>query len=193
MARKAELIVNTKSLFVEFKKVDRKKIYGWSSIETFDDNQEECILGGLAEGQYIIPKGGSALVTLNQNGESVIKKDLIGVNNNGEKVSIVPSIYEQKTILEESSIDEYLTLTVKSVYQIISDENIDIGEKIYKFSFNYRADYEGDDAFLIKNENTVFAVVGKITKFNFIGLKDNETDLVENEESNDEDLDFAMF
>ena len=97
-------------------------------------------------------------------------------------------------------MDEFLSVNVKSIYQLdIADDQLDKwknlfkNDEIYFLVFNYREDYEGDDAFLIKNENTVFAVVGKITKFNFIGLKDNETDLVENEESNDDDLDFAMF
>ena len=44
----------------------------------------------------------------------------------------------------------------------------------YSICFNYRSDYEGDDAFLICNENEVFAVTGMIAEINFIGLEDNE-------------------
>jgi hypothetical protein len=33
MARKAEFTLNGKSVSAELKKVDRKKIYGWSNIE----------------------------------------------------------------------------------------------------------------------------------------------------------------
>ena len=33
MARKAEFLINGQSVLAELKKVDRKKIYGWSTVE----------------------------------------------------------------------------------------------------------------------------------------------------------------
>ena len=38
MARKAEFSINGLGVMAELKKVDRKKIYGWSTIEVFDQN-----------------------------------------------------------------------------------------------------------------------------------------------------------
>ena len=67
-------------------------------------------------------------------------------------------------------------------------------DKLYSFIFNYREDYEGDDAFLISNGETVFAVSGKVADLEFVGLIDNEKELVvTEEESSEEELDFAMF
>ena len=65
----------------------------------------------------------------------------------------------------------------------------------YHFIFNYREDYEGDDAFLISNGETAFAVIGKIADLEFVGMNDNEKELVVNEEesSEEDELDFAMF
>jgi hypothetical protein len=57
----------------ELKKVDRKKIYGWSTIEVFDDNGSKCKLAGLAEGQFVMPSSSTALVSLNSKGETVSK------------------------------------------------------------------------------------------------------------------------
>ena len=51
MARKAEFLINGHSVLAELKKVDRDKIYGWSTIEVFDENGSKCTLAGLAEGQ----------------------------------------------------------------------------------------------------------------------------------------------
>ena len=65
--------------------------------------------------------------------------------------------------------------------------------KLYYFVFNYRADYEGDDAFLISNGNDVFAITGMKSDFEFIGLEDNEQELVPEETQVEDDLDFAMF
>jgi hypothetical protein len=199
MARKADLLINGQSILAELKKVDRKKIYGWSTIEVFDENGSKCKLSGLAEGQHVLPSGSTALVSLNSKGEAISKSTLIGINSEGKKVEKVPSIYDQKVMLREATIDEYLSMAVKSVYQLQIDENKDAllkelnNGKIYYFIFNYRADYEGDDAFLISNGTDVFAITGMKSDFEFIGLEDNEQELVPEENQVEDDLDFAMF
>lgn len=200
MARKAEFSFNGLSLMAELKKVDRKKIYGWSTIEVFDQNGSKCKLAGLAEGQYVMPSGSSALVSLNAKGEAVSQSTLVGVDSDGKKVEKVPSIYDEKVMLREASVDEYLSMAVKSVYQLQIDENKEVlltdldSGKIYYFVFNYRADYEGDDAFLISNGTDVFAITGMSTDHEFIGLEDNEQELVSEEtETLEDDMDFAMF
>ncbi len=199
MGRKAEFSINGQIIMAELNKVDRKKIYGWSTIEVFDQNGSKCKLAGLAEGQYVMPSGSSALVSLNSKGEAVSKSTLVGVNSDGNKVEKVPSIYDQKVILREATVDEYLSMAVKSVYQLQIEENkeallADLNSgKLYYFVFNYRADYEGDDAFLISTGNDVFAITGMKSDFEFIGLEDNEQELVPEETQVEDDLDFAMF
>ena len=201
MARKAEFSINGQSIIAELTKVDRKKIYGWSAIEVFDENGSKCNLAGLAEGQFVMPSGSTALVTLNSKGETVSKDTLIGVDSDGKKVEKVPSIYDEKVMLREATVDEYLSMAVKSVYQLQVDENKEalLNElnkgKIYYFVFNYRADYEGDDAFLISNGTDVFAITGMSADLEFIGLEDNEQELVpeEAEAVEEDDMDFSMF
>ena len=200
MARLVEFIINGTSVMAELKKVDRKKIYGWSSVEVFDENGSKCKLASISEGVHVLPSGSSSLLKFNEKGEIVSSSDLIGFDKNGEKVEKVPSIYDVKVELQESTISDYLSLSVKSVYQLnIEEDTILLTElnkgKVFYFIFNYRADYEGDDAFLISNGTSVFAIVGKISELEFIGLNDNEIDLVELEDDvNEEDeLDFAMF
>ena len=200
MARQAEFSFSGTSIEAEFKKVDRKKIYGWTSIEVFDEDGSRCKLAGLAEGSYIMPSGSTSLVSLNTKGEAVSRSALVGVNGEGKKVEKVPAIYDEKVILREASLDEYLSMAVKSVYQLQIRENKESllhelnSGKIYYFVFNYRADYEGDDAFLLSNENEVFAVTGMSSDLEFIGLDEYEQELVIDEtEEEDTDLDFAMF
>lgn len=201
MARKAEFSINGLSVMAELKKVDRKKIYGWSTIEVFDKNGSKCKLAGLAEGQFVMPSGSTALVALNDKGEAVSRSALVGVDSDGKKVEKVPSVYDGKVMLREATIDEYLSTAVKSVYQLQVDENKEAllkelsNGKVYYFAFNYRADYEGDDAFLISNGTDAFAVTGMSADLEFIGLEDNEQELVpeETEAVEDDDMDFAMF
>jgi len=200
MARQAEFIINGTSVMAELKKVDRKKIYGWSTVEVFDENGSKCKLASISDGVHVLPSGSSSLLKFNDKGESVSTSDLVGFNQKGEKVEKVPSIYDGKVELKESTIDDYLSLAVKTVYQLNMEDNTTMlselkDGKVFSFVFNYRADYEGDEAFLISNGETAFAVIGKVTDLEFIGLNDNETELVELEDNaqEEEELDFAMF
>jgi hypothetical protein len=58
----------------------------------FDQNGSKCKLAGLAEGQYVMPSGSSALVSLNAKGEAVSKNTLVGVDSDGKKVEKVTYI-----------------------------------------------------------------------------------------------------
>ena len=200
MAKQAEFIINGSSVMAELKKVDRKKIYGWSTLEIFDENGSKCKLASISDGVHVLPSGSSSLIKFNDKGETVSSSDLVGFNQEGEKVEKIPSVYDGKIELKESTIDDYLSLAVKTVYQLnMEDATTMLSElkdgKVFSFIFNYRADYEGDDAFLISNGQTAFAVIGKIADLEFIGLNDNETELVELEDDTQEEdeLDFAMF
>ena len=200
MARQAEFIINGASVMAELKKVDRKKIYGWSTLEIFDENGSKCKLASISDGVHVLPSGSSTLIRFNDKGETVSSSDLVGFNQQGKKVEKIPSVYDGKVGLKESTIDDYLSLAVKTVYQLnMEDDTTMLSElkdgKIFSFIFNYRADYEGDDAFIISNGQTAFAVIGKLADLEFVGLNDNETELVELEEDiqEEDELDFAMF
>ena len=199
MARNVKFSLSDITLSGEIIKVNREKIYGWSEVEVYDKHSSKCELAGLVDGQYIIPSGYSSLVTLNEKGDTISKNELIGFDKSGNKVDLVPSIYDQEILLKESSIDEYLSLSVKSVYQLKIEEDKSnvikkLNGKVFYFVFNYRADFEGDDAFLITNENEIFIVTGKLTKFEFIGLEEGDK-LLSHDSSVDEDdeINFAMF
>jgi len=69
------------------------------------------------------------------------------------------------------------------------------GGDIYHFPFNYRADYEADDAYLLTSAGEVFAVVGKKAELEYIGLENKEEEVPEDPEVEDpeeDDLDFGM-
>jgi hypothetical protein len=201
MARTAEFSINGLSVAAELKKVDRKKIYGWSSIEVYDENKSKCKIAGLADGCYILPSGSTSLVTLNTKGEVVSKRDMVGLDANGKPVDKVPSVYDRTVMLREATVDEYLSLSVKSVYQLsIAEKKEDFLKvlntgKIFYFVFNYREDYEGDDAFLLSSGNEIFAITGMLSDPEFVGLQDNEQELVveDAEATEEDDFDFAMF
>ena len=67
------------------------------------------------------------------------------------------------------------------------------GGDIYHFPFNYRADYEADDAFLLTSSGEVFAVVGKLTELEYIGLENKEEEVPEEPEAETPEEDYFDF
>lgn len=199
MPRTALLSLNGQTFNVAFIKLDRKKIYGWTKTEVFDDQDRICTLATIADGQYVLPSGSIAMASFNKRGEYISKSSLVGVDVEGKKVEKVPSIFDVSTKLQSVGLDEFLSLNVKSVYQLsLADEKENLIEilengKIFHFMFNYRSDYEADDAYLISNKNDIFAVVGKKAKLQFIGLENKEEELPEEPDIvEEEDFDFGM-
>ena len=67
---------------------------------------------------------------------------------------------------------------------------------LYRLAFNYRADYEADDAFLISNGEAEFLVSGQVADLEFLS-KEQQAVPVEDEggaeEAADDLMDFSMF
>ena len=199
MARMASLKLNDKIFSAGLIKLDRKKIYGWSKIDIFDDSDQGCTLASIADGQYVLPSGSITLAGFNTKGEYIAKSSLVGVDEEGKKVEKVPSIFDEPASLTKTDLDEFLSLNVKSVYQLGMEEGKEEllglleGGDIYHFLFNYRADYEADDAFLLTSAGEVFAVVGKQAKLEYIGLENKEEEVPEEPEApEDDDFDLGM-
>ena len=201
MARMASLTLNNKTYSAGLVKLDRKKIYGWSKIDIYDDSDQGCTLASIADGQYVLPSGSITLAGFNPKGEYIAKSSLIGVDEEGKKVEKVPSIFDEPAALTKADLDEFFSLNVKSVYQLGMEEGKEEllglleGGDIYHFPFNYRADYEADDAFLLASAGEVFAVVGKKAELEYIGLENKEEEVPEEPEAEapeEDDFDFGM-
>ena len=89
-------------------------------------------------------------------------------------------------------IIENLRSNVDIVLNYYSTDKID-NKEIFTFEFNFRADYEGDPAFLVENEGEVFVLVGKKIEFEFIGLEESGVlDEEETTEDEEDEFDFSM-
>lgn len=200
MGRKVAFQIDGEIIQSEIIKVDRTKLYGSTQKVVFNKNGEECELSDLYEGSIILPKGSISQVLIDDKGNSVSRSDLIGFDSNGKKVDKVPSIFSIVNECEKVTIETFLSYSIKSIYQVLIDpEEIKswkkyfMDDEIYLFEFNYRDDYEGDDAFLLSNEDGIFIGVGKGNEFEFldlsnISLEDNDEDI-----DIEDDLDFSMF
>ena len=200
MGRKVSFKIQGDLLESEIVKVDRTKIYGSSEKIVLDTNKEECVLSDLHEGSTILPKGSVGQVLIDDTGNSVSRSELIGFNLQGEKVEKVPSIFSIENNCKKVEIDDFISSSIKSIYQLnIDEDQIESWEKyflddeVYLFEFNYREDYEGDDAFLISNEEGFFISVGKKNEFEFLELSNVSVEDTDEDIEIEDDLDFSMF
>lgn len=200
MGRKVSFKIEGSLLESEIVKVDRTKLYGTSEKIVYDTNKEECVLSDLYEGSIILPRGSVGQVLVDDNGNSVSRSELVGFNLQGEKVEKVPSIFSIENNCKKVEIDDFISSSIKSIYQLVIDEDqieswkkYFTNDEVYLFEFNYREDYEGDDAFLISNEDGFFISVGKSNEFEFLELSNVSVEDTDEDIEIEDDLDFSMF
>lgn len=201
MARYLTFCIGEMSFSSSISKIDRDKIYGFVEELVLDENGNACSTASLLDdGQTIVLSGSTALKTVISNNVEVDKKLLKTVYDDGSDAVLVPSSYEGNIELVNANMEDLFNLEVNTVYQLIC-ENEDSkncmlkefdGNKIFSFVFNYRTDYEGADAIMLRAQNEVFILTGRLLKFDFID--NNKAIQIEEDNSSDveEDLDFGM-
>jgi len=184
-------------------KIDRTKLYGDIEIEAFDEKGNPATLKVLAaDGRTLMDKGGTALATLNEDGESVSRADLRPVDEDGEQIEPVLSSFGQVNVLKQSSTDDYLSQVVKSIYVLDPpDGESDLeflqshlgAEQIYSFPFSYRGGVEHDSAFVLGDQKNAFMIVGKPAALEFVRLNQAAVlDTPEEAEISADELDFEL-
>ena len=176
-------------------------MYGYSQIEVTDKDGNLCSLANItSDGRYILPSGCSGITTLDSQGNYISRTNMKVVDEEGNEAKPIPSVFEREQVrLEEASIDEYLSLNVKGIYQLNVEDGLEAilsllnKGKIFKFNYNYRKGYETDDAFLLSAENTPFMIIGHVTNFEYVGLKSQIEEIEEEEDDDFDDFDMGMF
>jgi hypothetical protein len=202
MARPLILSLDGREIPVSLVKIDREKLYGTVEIEAFDEKGREASLKVLAaDGKTLIDKGGTALATISEKGDSLDRSKLTPVNEDGEKIEPVQSSFGEPNVLKKATAEDYLSQIVKSVYllQPFEDSDLDYlkdhlsGDQIFTFPFSYRGGVEHDDAFVLGADQEAFMVTGKKSNFEFLKL--NQAAVLDSPEEQDisaDDLDFDL-
>jgi len=126
MPRPFVLSLDGREFEIRIVKIDREKLYGRVEIEAFDEKKNPAQLLVLApDGKTLIDKGGTALATVDENGESISRADLVAVDEDGQKIETVPSSFTQVNVLKRAKIEDYLSQLVKSVYVIEAVDQAD--------------------------------------------------------------------
>jgi hypothetical protein len=164
---------------VRIVKIDREKLYGKVEIEATDEKGNPAQLLILApDGKTLIDKGGTALATVDESGDSISRADLVAVDEDGDKIETVPSSFGQVNVLKQATVEDYLSQLVKSVYLIDPVEKADkkylqdhVAEGlIYNFDFSYRGGVDYDNAFVVGNKSDAFMIVGRPAELEFVKL-----------------------
>ena len=93
---------------------------------------KKCTLSDLYLGSVILPKGSISQILIDRKGTQAWRVNLIGFNKSDCKVEKVASIYSQENNCK-NSIDEFLSANIKSVYQlIIENDNLENGESVFQ-------------------------------------------------------------
>ena len=203
MAKAIQFIAGKLKFAASLTKIDRDKVYGFIDEKVNDDNGNPCILGSLLDdGRTLVLNGATAIKTVDTSFNELDKTELKVVYQDGKDAVLVPSSYEGEINLTETTFDDLFNLEITSVYQLdfedlavkTSVNDFLADGKVFRFVFNYRADFEGADAILISNPAGIFALTGRIIDFSYIENKLMKVteNLVEETIEEDEEIDFGM-
>ena len=180
-------------------KLERGKLYGRTDVVATDAAGEVCQAARLdPDGSLIVPPGGVKLGTLTEDGKWVERSELKAVDADGKELPVVPSSFGQVIVLtDEAGEEDFLDHAWTSVYQL-GNRNLAaaIGDRIFQFKFNYRADPFPSDGFLLAANGLAYLFTGSRVAREFTGLAEEaalEEEATEEAASEDEDLDFGMF
>lgn len=188
-------------------KVDRNQLYGSVRVLTQSAENERCTLATLAiDGKTLIPRGGTAMGYVNTDGEWITRKQLQPVNLLGERLTEVPSSFDnvielKKTVSPETLLDH----NVRLAYCLEADTgfpksfiNALKSGKLFQFGFSYRGGVDQDPAFVLTDEaEQIWMLVTSVNDIQYISLEQaalcgtNADDDSEDDDESDT-LDFGM-
>lgn len=200
MPRPLVLSLDGREFGVRMAKIDREKLYGKVEVEAYDEKGNPAQLLILApDGKTLIDRGGTALATVNEDGDSISRADLVPVDEEGEKIETVPSSFGQVNVLRRAKAEDYLSQLVKSVYLLEAEENADqkylqdhvSAGLIYNFDFSYRGGIEYDNAFILGNKTDAFMIVGRPAELEFVRLNQAvDLDVTDEQEVSSDEISF---
>lgn len=179
-------------------KVDRNKLYARRRRMMLDQDDKTCVRAELSgDGTTLILSGMTAQGYFTEDKRWIPSTAMVGLGEDGQPIDKQPCTLDVAQSLEEVTAADILDVAAQSVYALDSDaiapelqSALEAG-KMFRFNFNARADYRMDNAYLIKNDEGCFAIVGPSPAPQWNEL---DSPAIEGFEDDDEDdLDFEMF
>jgi hypothetical protein len=164
-----------------------------------DENGLPCTRASIAlDGSQVIKSGMTAQGYFSDDGRWVPKDEVVGINPDGSLAELYPSTLGIEQKLEGPvNPSDILSFEVSSVYHL-GNEGVDdqlqtelTNGNIFRFPFNYGADFNLETAYLLSNSEGTFCLVGNPKLANWIeeaAVFVPDSLVV----SDDDDLDFEM-
>jgi hypothetical protein len=181
-------------------KVERSDLYGSRKRVPTDAGGRPCTRAGLTQdGSLLIDSGMSGQGYFTAGGQYVPRGHLVGVNAQGVVVeSQASTLGEAQSLQGPLDPSAVLDLELLSVYQLEPEQvssgfldRLKTGE-IFACDFNYATSLEVERAFILSNDQGVFALVGKPLNPDWVEEGARFEPPVEGAEEGSEDLDFEM-
>ena len=179
-------------------KVERAKLYGARKRVPLDANGQPCVRSSLTlDGLYLLQSGMTAQGYFDESGRWLQKSQLVGIGDDGEILDLKPSTLGVAQTLESIEPGTVLNHSIDAVYLLDPitldpglQTSLDAG-RVFRFGFNYGADYHLETAFLLKNDEGYFCLVG--VPFQVEWSEAGKVSINETQDEVEEELDFDMF
>ena len=179
-------------------KLDRARLYGSRKRIPLDQNGQACIKAALTtDGLYLLQSGMTAQGYFDEDGRWLQRSQLSGLDVDGNVLELRPSTLGVTQIAVAVDPSELLRYTTVAIYLLeaigvdgVLDARLGAGE-VFRFGFNYGSDFHLETAFLIKNADGYFCLVG--TPMLPIWSEPGRVELAASSEETSDDLDFEMF
>ena len=199
MAKPMIVSINGKTSSFNLAKLERSKLYQIRKRVPLDGSGAACTRAAMTgDGANVIKSGMTAQAYFAGDGRWVPKDELVGINPDGTVAELKPSTLGVEQKLEGPvSPRELLDLDVVATYAL-APEAVDealltaLGNgDLFRFPFNYGADYNCETAYLLANGEGIFAVVGNPTAP--LWLEEAEVFVADpSDDADNDDLDFEM-
>ncbi len=185
----------------DHEKLDRTKLYGKRERQVLDPTGQRCESARLSrDGTLLVRSGMTAQGYFDEDGQWIPNNKLVGLDPAGNPLPLQPTtLGTTQTLSGPVPATEVLDLAVRAVYTL-NPEGLDPkleadlrAGKVYKFTFNYRTDYQAEVAYLVGNATGFFALVGLPSSSEWLELQTVANEFVGEDEADDDDLDFEMF
>ena len=179
-------------------KLDRARLYGARKRIPLDQSGQTCIKASLTtDGLYLLQSGMTAQGYFDEDGRWLQRSQLSGLDVDGNVLELRPSTLGVTQIAVAVDPSELLRYTTDAIYLLEAigvdgalDARLGAGE-VFRFGFNYGSDFHLETAFLIKNAEGYFCLVG--TPVLPAWSEPGRVELAANPEETSDDLDFEMF
>ena len=183
MAKEFTFILDGSTFAAAPLKLERKKIYGWSSLIATDRDGHICTAAYISpEDSLMIPSGAAKMATVDEDGIIVKKSDLVAFDAEGNELATATN-------------EEFLDHEWASVYQIQNPElAVGIGTQIFTFPFSFSGGTTLQEGFLMNCPAGLVLFAGSPVDFTPVALGEEAViDDTEEEVVDDiDDLDFSM-